>query len=182
MATLRTRRVGWLLVGAALLSSCYLATHYRGWQYRGGRLIDNGLLSRPRYQAQFAKIPFNVPGTYSYSFRRFPGADAVVMLSTPSGPPEDSIENLSTQLRLRMVNQDGQVLCDGAGSPGGTGQNRVVVTSSTGVTGLWHMSCAALQLRACNPCRLFVSVGPVDPATPNILLIPTVQGGGVELP
>ena len=64
MARSRRRRFGLLLVGTVLVSSCYVATHYNGWRYRGGRLIDTGILSRPRYQAQFREIPFNIPGTY----------------------------------------------------------------------------------------------------------------------
>lgn len=182
MAIRKKLRVGWFLAGSVLLSACYVATHYRAWQYRGGRLIDNGVLSRPRYLAQFADIPFNVPATYTHTFSRFPGSDAVVMLSTPSEPSDGSIEKLTTLLRLRVVDQDGQVLCDGSGSPRGTGHSQLLVTSSGGKTiGLWHTRCALLELRACNPC-LHISVGPVDSATPRLGLVPTLQGGGVELP
>jgi hypothetical protein len=182
MARLRTRRLGWIVVGCVLVSSCYVATHYSGWQYRGGRLINNGIVTRPRFQTRFAEIPLNVPGAYTYTFSRFPATDAVVMLATPSEPPEDPIRNLATQVRLRLVYQDGRLLCDGTGSPRGTGRNQLVVTSSAGVIGLWHTSCALLQLHACNPCQLHVSVGPVDPATPSMLLVPTLEGGGFELP
>ena len=182
MARSRRRRIGLLLVGSVLVSSCYIATHYDGWRYRGGRLIDNGILSRPRYEAQFADVPFNVPGTYTFTFSRFPGTDAVVMLSTPSEPAEKSIQELATQVRLRVVDQNGHVHCDAGGSPRGIGDKRLVVTSSRGVLGLWHTSCVHLELSVCNPCQLNVSVGAVDPATPELLLVPTVQGGGVELP
>ena len=138
MARSRRRRFGLLLVGTVLVSSCYVATHYNGWRYRGGRLIDTGILSRPRYQAQFREIPFNIPGTYTFTFSRFPGPDAFVMLATPSEPPEESIQKLATQVRLRVVDQDGRVHCDGSGSPQGSGDQRLVVTSSKGVLGLWH--------------------------------------------
>lgn len=103
MARSRRRRIGLLLVGSVLVSSCYIATHYDGWRYRGGRLIDNGILSRPRYLAQFADIPFNVPGTYTFTFSRFPGPDGVVMLATPSDAPEESIQKLATHVQLRLV-------------------------------------------------------------------------------
>ena len=179
---MRRRRIGLFVAGSVLVSSCYVATHYIGWRYRGGRLIDNGILSRPRYQAQFGDVPFNVPGTYTFTFSRFPGPDAVVMLATPSEPPEEAIQNLATQVQLRVVDQDGKVHCDGSGSPRGNGDNRLVVTSSKGVLGLWHTSCVHLELAVCNPCQLHVSVDAVDPATPALLLVPTVEGGGVELP
>ena len=175
-------RTAGLLVASILLSACYVATHYNAWQYRGGQLVDNGIFSHPRYEARFGEVRFDVPGTYSHSFSQFPGSDAVVMLATPSGPSDGSIENLATQLRVRVVDQNGRLLCEGSGSPGGTGDHQFVVTSSGQALGLWHSSCARLQLRSCNPCQLHLSVGPVDPATPNILLVPTVQGGGIELP
>jgi hypothetical protein len=59
---------------------------------------------------------------------------------------------------------------------------RTELPSSADVVGLWHTGCAALQLRACAPCQVQITVGPVDPATPALLLTPTLQGGGLELP
>lgn len=37
-------------VGCALIPSCYVATHYGGWLYRGGRLVNNGLFPRLRFE------------------------------------------------------------------------------------------------------------------------------------
>jgi hypothetical protein len=166
----------------SVISSCYAATHYRGWLYRGGRLVDNGIFTRPRYQAQFSTIALNAAGSYEYTFSRFPAVDAVVMLATPDGPSVQSIANLTTQVRIRVVDQNNRVQCDAIGSPAGRDDDRLIVWSSSGALGLWHKKCARLQLRACDPCRLHISVGPVDPTTPTAFIIPTVQGGGAELP
>jgi hypothetical protein len=38
------------------------------------------------------------------------------------------------------------------------------------------------RLRTCNGCRFSITIGPVDPATPGVLIVPTIQGGGLELP
>jgi hypothetical protein len=128
-------------------------------------------------------MALNVAGRYEYTFSRFPAADALVMLATPSGPDVASVERLTTRVRFRVVDQNNQVQCDATGSPGGgEDEDRLIVTSSKGAEGLWHIRCARLQLRACNPCRLTISIGPVDPATPPIFIIPTIQGGGIELP
>jgi hypothetical protein len=176
------RRFGPVVVGCALISSCYVATHYRGWLYRGGSLVNNGIFSRPRYESQFPAIPLNVSGSYEYTFSRFPAADALVMLATPSTPSVSSIERLTTRVRFRVVDQNNEIQCDATGSPGGKDNEKLVVTSSTGVIGLWHVRCNRIQLRGCNSCRLLISIGAVDPATPGILVIPTIQGGGIELP
>ena len=183
VASRTMRRFTPLVVACAVTSSCYVATHYSGWRYRGGRLVNNGIFSRPRYEAQFAPMALNVPGGYEYTFSRFPATDAVVMLATPSEPSVASIERLTTKVRLRVVDQNGQVQCDATGSPAAKDENeRLIVTSSTGVIGLWHLKCAKLQLRRCNGCLFSITIGPVDPATPGVLIVPTIQGGGIELP
>ena len=165
-----------------LVSSWYVATHYDGWRYQGGQIVNNGLFSRPRFEAPLPGVPFNVPGTYEFRFSRFPADDAYVMLATPSAPSLGSIEGLTTVVRIRVIDQNDQIKCDATGSPRGKGTQQLVATSSAGVIGLWHARCAALQLRTCAPCRVDIAVGPVDPATPAMLLIPTLRGGGLELP
>jgi hypothetical protein len=92
-----------LILGCVLVSSCYVATHYDGWRYQGGPLVNNGLLSRPRYEARFPAISFNVSGSYEYTFSRFPADDAYVMLTTPSEPSPASIERLTTKVALRVL-------------------------------------------------------------------------------
>jgi hypothetical protein len=173
------RRFTPIIVGSVLVCSGYTATHYKGWLYRGGPLFDHGILSRPRYEAQFPAVPLNAAGSYQYPFSRFPAADALVMLATPSGPSVASIERLATRATIRVVDQRNAILCEAAGSPTGTGDERLIITSSMTVLGLWHMRCGALDLRACAPCRLQISIGPVDPMTPAVLILPTIQGGGV---
>ena len=178
-------RLTLLLAAFVATSGCYVGTHYRGWRYRGGRLVDNGLLARPRYRAPFAAIPFDAPGTYTYAFSRFPGPDAAVMLATPSGPSRGALESLTTQLHVRVVDHAGRTVCDASGSPRpGQGPKQAIVTSigDEQVTGLWVWNCVGLQLYDCDPCRLSVSVGAPDGAAPKMLLVPTLEGGGVELP
>jgi hypothetical protein len=176
------RRVAPLIVGCVVVSSCYVATHYEGWRYRGGPLVNNGLFSRPRYEARFPAISFNVPGSYEYSFSRFPADDAYVMLATPTGPPVASIESLTTMVRLRVADTNGHVRCDAIGSPAGKGKDELIVNSSAGAIGLYHLNCGSVELRTCNPCRLQIAISQVDTATPSLLIVPTLRGGGYELP
>ena len=107
-----------------------LATHYQGWQYRGGRFTNHGLLTRPRYVAQFPEISINLPGSYTYTFSRFPASDAGVILETASAPPDEAVRRLTTQLRIRIDDQNGRVVRDGSGSPQGRGPNQIWVNSS----------------------------------------------------
>ena len=59
------KRIVLLLLIALACSACYVGTHYQGWQYRGGRFTNHGLLNRPRYVAQFPEISTNRPGMWA---------------------------------------------------------------------------------------------------------------------
>jgi hypothetical protein len=176
------RRFALPLAGFALVSSCYVATLVDGWRYEGGQIVNNGLFSRPRFEASFPAISFNAPGSYEYSFSRFPAEDAYVMLMTPSEPAAESIKRLTTKVRLRVIDRNDQLKCDATGSPDRRGDEQLIVTSSVGVIGLYHIGCMHLKLRTCNPCRLQVTFVEVDPRTPAVALVPTLRGGGYELP
>jgi len=167
---------------ALACSACYAATHCQGWQYRGGRFTNHGLLERPRYVAQFPDIAMNLPGSYSYTFRRFPASDAAVILETPGAPPDEAVRRLTTQVRIRIEDQNGRVVCDGSGSPQGRGPNQIWVNSSAAAIGLYHANCLRLDLWACAPCRLQIWIGPIDPATLSFRVVPALHGGGWELP
>jgi hypothetical protein len=177
-----TRRNLWPVSACVFVLLGYLWMHYAGWRYRGGPLIDHGLLGNPRYEATFSGIPFDVLGSYSFSFTRFPGRDAAVMLIPPRGLDPDAIERLSTRLRVRIVGRDGTTICEGAGTPALRNQNQFIVTSSSDVVALYHANCLRLNLQRCDPCRLDVAIESVDRSTPRVKLVPTLQGGGVELP
>jgi hypothetical protein len=182
MRTSRWRRAKWVLVVAVLLAAAYVETHYRPWLYRGGRLLDHGIFSEPRYEAVFADIRLNAPGTYTYTFSRFPARKAGVVLLTPDRPSLAAVQDLSTRVRFRVVGADGTTYCDAVGAPRDRLAWGLKVSSSDRVDGLAHDSCGDLRLRECNPCRLEVSIGPVDPATPPVRLVVTLAGGGISLP
>ena len=145
--------------------------------------MNYGLFSRPRFEAPLLpSVPFNVPGRHEFGFSRFPADDAYVILTAPDAPSVRAIESLTTQVRIRVIDQNDQVKCDATGSPRGEGSAQLLVTSSAAVDGLWHTGCARLQLRACAPCRLEIMIGPIDPETPALLVTATLRGGGFELP
>ena len=72
--------------------------------------------------------------------------------------------------------------CDGSGSPQGRGPNQIWVNSSAAAIGLYHTNCLRLELWACAPCRLQIWIGPIDPATLSLRVVPALHSGGWELP
>ena len=180
----KVRRHSVLVAVAGLVSLYYIGTHYAGWFYRGGPLLNHGLFTRPRYEANFPSMPMNVAGSYEYTFSHFPVSDddSAIMLVPESAQTSESLASLSTQVRLSVVDQYGQHQCDATGAPTWKGREQLVITGTGDrVLALYHLKCLRLRLQACAPCRLTITIGPVDPSTPRIRIIPTIQGGGLEL-
>ena len=164
------------------VGACYVALH-PAWRYDGGPIYDNGVVSYPRFIAPFKSVPFNVPAEYTFQFRHFPGSPAVVILNTPTAPPYEPLEKLTTRIDVIVIDQHGRIVCHGSGFPAGRGAEQFMVTSGPRCAiGLWHSGCNGVSVKACSPCTLTVRVSGVDPATPAIPLVPTLEGGGIELP
>lgn len=163
------------------VGSCYVALH-RAWLYEGGAIHDNGVISYPRFIAPFTPIPLNRPGTYSFKFKRFPANDAAVILNTPTGPRPESLETLTTRLSIHVEDQRGRLRCSATGFPAGPGAEQAFVTSAIRARGIWLTGCANVDVTGCDPCRVTITIGEVDAATPSIPIVPTLEGGGVELP
>lgn len=170
-------------VGAFMLVAGYVVLH-PAWRYEGdGNISDSGVVSFPRFRVAFLPMTFNEPSTRSFAFRGFPGNPARVFLETPTEPAAKPLEGLLTRVEIRIRDQRGEVLCSGVGFPAGRDNERLVVTStSERALGLWHVGCTDVNVGRCDPCSLEVSIGNIDPATPGIPVVPTLQGGGIELP
>jgi hypothetical protein len=167
---------------AAVVASYALLYPARGYQ-GDGTIHDSGVVSFPRFRVEFLPMALDEPATRSFRFRRFPGNPASVFIQTPTEPAPEAIEQLVTSVTIRITDQDGSVVCSGTGFPAGRDGDRLVVTSGgPGVLGLWHAGCVDVSVVSCDPCTLEVSVANIDPATPSISVVPTLQGGGIELP
>jgi hypothetical protein len=180
----RRRRIALGCLGTALLAfgACYAALH-QAWRYEGGKIHDSGVISYPRFTAPFRPIPFNRAATYSFHFKRFPADQAVVMLNTPTAPHREQLEKLRTRLSIRVEDERAVTRCEASGFPAGLGPAQAFVTSApVHATGIWLMSCNGFSVERCDPCTLTLTISDVDPATPSIPLVPTLEGGGIELP
>ena len=180
-----TRKL-WMILGIAAVATVVAgyslldpARHYQG----DGSIHDSGVVSFPRFRVEFPSMALNQPATRSFTFRRFPGNPATVFIQTPTEPAPEAIERLMTSVAIRITNQDGLVVCSGTGFPAGRDGDRLVVTSGDrGALGLWHRGCVDVSVASCDPCTLEVSIANIDPATASMSVVPTLQGGGIELP
>jgi hypothetical protein len=109
------------------------------------------------------------------------------------------LTNLSTQLEALLVDQSGRVVCHGAGvvpKEGGPCQDCKVWTDeeiaarrqkewvlmSGPEDAYYHVNCLNMKLKPSESYTLTLRIGAVDPNTPRINLIPTLEGGQLDLP
>jgi hypothetical protein len=105
------------------------------------------------------------------------------MLHTPSRPSYKVFESLTTRIDISISDSQSRTICRGSGFPAGPENDHIYVTSTpNGAIGLWHMACSEVQLGHCDSCRLTVAIRDVDRTTPAVVVVPTIEGGGFELP
>ena len=110
------------------------------------------------------------------------------------------LTNLNTQLEALLVNQNGQVMCRAAGIVPTENQpchdckiptdkeiearfqKEWVLMSGAGEAAYWHENCLRVHLKPSDSYTLTLRILTVDPKTPKINLIPTLEGGQLDLP
>jgi len=163
------------------IGACYGWLH-QAWRYQGGAIQDNGVISYPRFSATFAPIPFDRAGSRTYEFSRYPADQAVVFLKMGSPQRADALEPLTTRMTVSVRDRRG-FRCQATGYPAGRSDEQAFVTASpVYATGIWLLGCNPVSVAGCNPCTLSVEISDVDPRTPRLDLIPSLEGGGIELP
>jgi hypothetical protein len=61
-------------------------------------------------------------------------------------------------------------------------QREWVLMSGPHVAAYWHVNCLRVRLKPSDSYTLTLRVREVDPKTPKIKLIPTLEGGQLDLP
>lgn len=190
------------VVGAVALlwlADVYPALRFRGdARFSGGPVFGYWIHTRP--------IPFDRPGEYIFHFRGMPNEEMSLQLYAEGkgGENRSELTNLSTQLEALLVNQSGRVMCHAAGivpiemdepcddsKPSkvstdeeirARGQNEWVLMSGPNEAAYWHENCLRVHLKPPESYTLTLRIRAVDAKTPHINLIPTLEGGQLDLP
>ena len=134
-----------------------------------------------------------IRGATSNASQRLANAEG----KTHENRPE--LTNLSTQLEALLVDQSGRVVCHGAGvvpKEGGPCQDYKVwideeiaarrqrewVLMSGPDDAYYHVNCLNMKLKPSDSYTLTLRISAVDPNTPGTNLIPTLEGGQLDLP
>ena len=196
-----------ILVGiVAVIALLCLADEYPAMRFRGDGKFSGGPVLG--YSIEFRKIPFYIPGEYVFHFRGAPREEMSLQLYGEGKSDDNRAEltNLLTQMEATLVDQSGRTLCHGIGIvPTETDpckdcknckdskvwtdqeiearfQREWVLMSGPNETAYWHANCLRLPLKPSAVYSLTIRIKDVDPKTPRINLIPTLEGGQPDLP
>lgn len=193
-----TTKKGALITILALPLLLAFADEYPALRFRGDGRFSGGPVFG--YWIRLKAIPFGQTGEYSFHFRGMPNEEMSLQLYTVGESGRSALTNLSTQLEAVLTDQKGRVVCAGAGVVPKEGepcddckiptdkeiearrQKEWVLMSGPNEAAYWHVNCLNMRLKPSDSYTLKLRVLAVDPQTPHINLIPTLEGGQLDLP
>jgi hypothetical protein len=185
------RRARKLLIAATLLVvGAWVSWASHTWRFQGdGRLRYRGPL-RPSYRLTLPAILSNRTGTYQYRFQGFPSeGDVNFSLGVVGGTAANrrEMETLKTRIEVNLTSGDGHQVCGASGVPGGApwAENqggRWMLETGPNDANLWHPKCVHFQIHRRDSYTLTINLTDVDSESSAPVLVPTIEGGGSELP
>jgi hypothetical protein len=194
---LTTKKVA-LITILALPLLLVFADEYPALRFRGDGQFSGGPVFG--YWIRLKAIPFGHAGEYSFHFRGMPNEEMSLQLYTDGEYDRSALTNLSTQLEAVLTDQKGRVVCAGAGVVPKEGepcddckiptdkeiearrQKEWVLMSGPNEAAYYHVNCLNMRLKPSDSYTLKLRVLAVDPKPPPINLIPTLEGGQLDLP
>jgi hypothetical protein len=187
-----------LLTILALPLFLVFADEYPALRFRGDGHFSGGPVFG--YWIRLKPIPFGQVGEYTLHFRGMPDEEMSLQLYTDGESDRSALTNLSTQLEAVLTNQRGRVVCAGVGVVPKEGelcddckiptdkeieareQKEWILMSGPNEAAYYHVNCLRMRLKPSDSYTLKLCVLAVDPRTPRINLIPTLEGGQLDLP
>ena len=167
----------------------WLWTPWAKYRYQGpGTFTDRGFFSYPRYEAQLGNIPLSKAGEYQYFFLGLPGEEMDLLLElTPrvayNSKEWHDLEQLRIPIQAVIREQHGgKEVCRASGTTEDNNSGGVWVLTSGYGSAFWHHQCNQVQFHSNRSYQLTLTVSRADPAAENLVVAPTLVGGGIELP
>ena len=176
------RRKVLLTVVLSIIALLWFADEYPYLRFHGDGNFSGGPVLG--YQIKMRPIPFNHAGEYVFHFRGIPNEDMSLQLYAEgkSDQNREELTHLDTTLDALLVDQSGHVVCQASGMPR-DGQNEHIWVLMSGIdAAFWHWNCVHMPLKPSVSYTLTLRVSNVDPKTPQINLLPVLEGGHPDMP
>jgi hypothetical protein len=127
---------------------------------------------------------------FQYKFEGFPSEDDVnfsLRIVGGTAANRREFETLKARMQVNLTGSNGVRICSASGVPGGApwdeNQNgRWMLETGPNEASFWHPDCVHFRTHRSESYTLTLSIGDVDPRSSATVLIPTLEGGGSELP
>ena len=176
------------ILGAILL---LVLIAWKPWSvllYHGDGQFSDELFFYPRYWVRFADVPLSKPGEYHFRSWGLPNEEMSLILyikgSQDISPQRrDSLENFPATIEAQLTDGKGNIACHALGRPADGEKDGVwVLMSGAGEAGYWHYQCNPARVSSFRTYSLMIRVSDVGPGAEKLVVTPTLNGGGTELP
>jgi hypothetical protein len=174
-------------LGILLVLTLVAWSPWSGLLYCGdGKLSDN-LFFYPRYKLKFADIPLNEVNEYHFHFTGAPHEEMGLVLYVKGGLTDwdyrHSLLNFPASIDAKLTDGKGNIVCHASGRPADANSDGVwVLMFGPGVAGYWHYQCNDFRVSTLGTYELTIHVTDVGPDAEKVVVAPTLEGGGIELP
>jgi len=161
-------------------------------------VTDTGMFSYYRYRFLFSpKLPLRQKGDQTYQFRGMPIDEMTLSFAVVpfEASQVDLLKSLTTVLSAEMRDENGRLACLASGplseslrgtsiqdeNGRWTSRHWVLENSATGGA-FWSAACTDIKMDHRRSYVLTVKLDQIDPRTPEQMLVPKIEGGGIELP
>ena len=178
-----------LALVVAIVLMLWLADEFPALRFRGDASFSGGPVFG--YSIKMRRIPFYRPGEYVYHLRGLPNEEMSLQLYAEgkSFANEAEITRIGTNIEASLADQAGRTVCQASGSPRiGAGKRddanpRGWITMlSPAQAAYWNGNCLRMPLKPSESYTLTIRIQNIDPNAPKIDLVPTLEGGQLDLP
>jgi hypothetical protein len=186
-----TRSITIPLIALVVVAIGWLYLQWPRWRYRGpGQFSDSGVISYPRFHIRFPPLRLDKASTATYTYRGVPTErmDFQLFVHGAGERNRPQLEHLDTRIRATIIEDESSLvpritICKAEGSPSSkTESSRWVLMTGSDIAAFWHAACLGKQFRSSATYTLTIAIEPDREESPTYALVPTLEGGGIELP
>jgi hypothetical protein len=172
---------------------------YSKRSFKGSATVtDTGVFSYYRYHFLFyPRLALRQKGDQTYQFRGMPTAEMTVSFAVVpfDSSQVDLLKSLKTVLSAEMRDENGNLICSASGPLSESLRGTSVkdehgkwtdshwILGHSGTDGnFWNAACTGIKMNRRRSYVLKVKLDQIDPRTPDQMLLPKIEGGGIELP
>jgi hypothetical protein len=194
------RKLGFVaLLIASLILTAAACLPYSKRSFKGSAAVtDTGAFSYYRYHFRFyPKLALRQKGNQTYEFRGVPTDEMAVSFAVVpfTAADVDLLQSLTTVLTTELHDAAGNLVCSASGplseslrgasvkgEHGKWNDSHWVLAYGANAGDFWSPACTEIKMKHRASYVLTVKLDQIDPRTPDKMLEPRIEGGGIELP